>query len=203
MAVTRGPDSEESARQRETSRVHAWKRISAAAAAVAAVVAVLASLTSLFDWFDARVGSEPVERPRTIDTRIEGVSFKGRQPLGDYLRDTNQSLQGLSRRELREPGLLFTVRVRLRGGIGREFPLVWTIYDLRRQAAVSDDLYEQETVTFVPEAPSHARAWPAWVPYPPRPGRYRFDFVLQDDKRQPVDERSSEAITLQSIPALG
>ena len=94
------------------------------------------------------------------------------------------------------------MRVRLRGGVGETYPLLWTMYDMRRGAAVSDELYEQEAATFTPAAATHARAWPVWVPYPPDPGRYRLDLVLVDKKRQPVDERSSRAFSIETIPAL-
>jgi hypothetical protein len=211
VAVTREPDAPEDQersprrrrRRRESSEGRTWKRISAAAAAIAAVLAVLASLTSLLDWVGDRFGSEPVAPPRTIDARIEGAGLKSRrEPLREYLEDTQQSTSGLSRLELREPGLVFTVRVRLRGGVGRDYPLVWTLYDMRRGSAVSDDLYEQEAATFRPEAATHARTWPIWVPYPGQAGRYRLDLVLQDDKRRPVDERSTEPFAIASVPSL-
>jgi hypothetical protein len=189
--------------EKEPVAGHHWKRITAITAAIAGVLAVLASLTSLFDWFEERVGSEPVAQPRAIDARIEGVGLKDRhRPLEDYLRATQQSVKGLSRAELREQGLEFTVRVRLRGGVGKTYPLLWTLYDMRRETAVSDDLYQQEAATFTPAAATHARAWPVWVPYPERPGRYRLDLVLVDEKRQPVDERSSKAFAVETIPPL-
>ena len=204
MAVTREPDAQDADERSAaagSSSGHAWKRITAITAAIAGVLAVLASLTSLFDWFEERVGPEPVAPPPTIDARIQAVGLKSRrEPLAEYLSDTKQSARGLTRAELREQGLLFTVRVRLEGGVGREYPLIWTVYDVRRGSAVSDDLYEQQAATFTPAAETHARTWPVWVPYPDRPGRYRLDFVLQDEKRQPVDERSSQPFSIATVP---
>ena len=176
-----------------------WKGVSAAA--LAGAVALVVSLTSIVDWVQRKL--DPPE-PALIDTRLLSVDLmRTEEQLGTYLRDTKQSLEGLTAVERREPGLVFNVRVRLVGVVGKQFPLTWTLTDTRRNRRLEDYLYKQEAVTFEPKGVAHARAWPIWVPYPPRRGSYRLDVVLADDKRQPVDQRSSDAFRLNSIPALG
>ena len=170
------------------------------AAALAALVVVAVNLTSIIDWVERRVDPP---KPSVIDTRLLDVRLKRTLvPLAEYLRDTRQSLEGLSAAERREPGLVFTVRLRLEGVVGKEFPLLWTLADAEHGRPVPDELYRQEAATFEPAGVAHGRTWPIWVPYPPKPGRYRLDLVLADEKHQPVDERSSASFRLPTIPAV-
>lgn len=180
-------------------RLRIIKWTTATFAAIAAVVGALGAMTSLFDWLERRL-DPPAATPAKIDARLVDVDFRRTgEPLADYLRSTRQPLSGLSDVERREPGLVFAIRVRLVGVTGKTFPVRWTLYDVRRSAPLPE-LYRQEAGSFKPESANHARTWPIWVPYPSRTGRYRLDVVLADAKGQPVDERSSEAFTLRSIP---
>jgi hypothetical protein len=169
-------------------------------AAVVAAIGLLVNLTSLADWIGHKL--DPPSPPK-IDTRLlEGRLSREHVPLADYLRDTGQPLSGLSAAERREPGLEFTVRVRFEGVEGRRFPLVWTLYDVAHRRPVSAELYRQEAAVFEPKSSNHARRWTIWVPYASRPGRYRLDLVLLDEKRQPVDELSTDAFRLDEIPSV-
>lgn len=170
-------------------------------AAIAAIIAVAASLTSIIDWVDERVGPEPVATPPTIDARVSSVALRSRrQPLGDYLREIGEPTEGLTRNQLREPGLTFRTRLSAKGAVGTRLLLVWTLYDLDREARVPGGDYRQVAADFRTRAPTERRTWPIWVPYPPRPGRYRLDVAFQDAKRQPVDERSSPAFLIGTVP---
>jgi hypothetical protein len=192
---SRSRSAAESQQQRSSARARGIS-----VAAVAAAVGLLVSLTSIVDWIQERIDPPA---PAVIDTRLLDVQLRNeREPLADYLRDTSQSLEGLSAVERRERGLVFAVEVRLEGAVGKQFPLLWTMRALDRGGELPEWLYRQEAVTFEPEGLTHARTWPIWIPYPPQPGRYRLDVALLDERRQPVDERSSPDFRLATIPAL-
>jgi hypothetical protein len=169
-------------------------------AAVGAVIAVLVSLTSVVDWVSRKIDPPA---PAVMDAQVESVTLaREREPLEGYLRRTGQSLRGLTRQDRREPGLEFNVAVRLKGAVGKPFPLVWTLTDDKTGRPLSDDLYRQEAVVFTPRAAEDARTWPIWVPYPERPGRFRLDVSLTDEKHQPVDQLDSEPFSIRTIPPL-
>ena len=111
-------------------------------AALAALIAAFASFTSVFDWIERRVDPPEPAPPTVIDTRLLGLDLRREgETLRDYLRSTNQSLEGLSRAELREPGLVFAVRVTLKGEPKQHFPLLWTMYDVTRQRRLRGPIY--------------------------------------------------------------
>jgi hypothetical protein len=186
--------AEQQARQRKRS----WQIFGG----VASVAALLATLTTLIDW-SAKTLDEPAPPPAArIDTRISNVALRDRQmPLVDYLNSTSQSTSGLTRAELREPGLVFSVAVRLRGGVDESFPLVWTLHRQGSGAPLRAPIYNQPaSVTFTPRARDHSRAWPIWVPYPPSSGTFFLRATLTNERQEPVDERESEPFLVAEIP---
>jgi hypothetical protein len=155
----------------------------------------------LIDWFAGKL-RDP-EAP-TIDTRIVDVHRQGPARLSDYLRDSNQSPKGYRPEELQQTGMVFALTIRLRGERGQRFPLRWAVVDIDRESRLPGRSFNQrpgeEPVVFQPRNDDHARTWPVWVPYPPKPGRYRVTFMLNNAKYQPVSQRSGAAFT---VPARG
>jgi hypothetical protein len=181
----------EQAGQRPIDRLR--KRGARVFAGIAALVGVLVGVTSLVDWLQEEVDDPPPRPPPAVDARVTALTLRDtRLPLAEYLTSTGQSTKGLTRREANEPGYVFSVRVRLKGGIESDFPLLWTLHRAKTGERLKGVLYNQPaSVTFRPLARDHARTWPIWVPYPPRPGAYFLRVTLTDEKRQPVDERQS------------
>jgi hypothetical protein len=169
---------------------------------VAAGIAFLVGLTNLIDWISETLDDPAPRPPPAIDARLVSLSLRDRATsLDEYLRSTAQSTKGLTNAELRELGYVFSLRVRLKGGTEREFPLLWTLHRARNGERLRGPLYNQPaSVTFVPRAQDHARTWPIWIPYPPRPGSYFVRATLTDAARQPVDERDSERFTVPGVP---
>lgn len=160
--------------------------------ALGALVAVLAGMTSLADWITGRLGAST---PATIDARILAADRQGPETLGAYLADTNQSLRGYTPAQLRQNGIVFALRIKLTGEKGQTFPLRWFIVDADRGERLAGRSYNQEPVVFRPRNDNHSRTWPVWVPYPPKPGRFRATFLLDDTKHQPVAQKTTRAFT--------
>ena len=188
------------ATRRETDTRRRWFG-GLSVAAVGAVIAVVVSLTSVVDWVERKI--DPPDPP-VLDAQLLAAELtRERQPLGDYLRDSGQSTEGLSRREAREQGLVFKVRVSIVGATGKSFPLVWTMLDAGSSRPLRDEyLYRQTALEFVPKGSTHNRAWQIWVPYPTQPGRYELELTLMDERKQPVDQRTTEPFRVRSIPEL-
>jgi hypothetical protein len=172
-------------------------------ATVAAAVGLLVGITSLTDWLGRTLHDPEPPPPPQIDARIRSVETRGtRETLEDYLRETGQSLRGVPALDRRELGLSFAVRVRLRGAIGKEFPLRWSLYDADRGRRLKHAIYNQEAAVFTPASRDHARTWPVWVPYPLREGRFFLRATLTDAEGRPVDERDSASVQVARVPQL-
>jgi hypothetical protein len=170
---------------------------------MAGVVGLLVGLTTLVDWIGDKVDDPEPPPPPEIDNRITGLRVRGTgETLEDYLRDTGQSLRGLSDRRLREEGVTFVIRVRLKGAIGERFPLRLTVYDRENGERVEGGIYDQVVADFTPSSRNHARSVPLWMPYPPQTGEYFVRATLTDAKRRPVDERDSPAFEVSEVPSL-
>lgn len=175
-----------------------------ALASVGAVIGVLAGLTGLIDWFEGRAEEPPPPSPppSVIDARIERAVLDSRsESLGAFLADVGQPTTGLSRRERREEGLLFSVRVRLRGNRGQPLPLLWRMYDDETGRRVAGARYAQEAASFTPGNEDHSATVPIWAPHPPDPGTYYVRFLLVDTKRRPIGDRRTRPFTLTGVSA--
>ncbi len=176
------------------------RRLKQALGAAGAIVALLAGATSVFDWFEDKVDDPPKPRPAppaTIDARIQAADLQIRdERLVDYMRDTGQDTTGVSVAERRERGLRFVVRVRLRGLRGIPMPLRWQMYDKPTGRRLRGAIYSQVPVTFTPANADHARTVPIWVPKPRLAGTYIVRFTLLDRRRQPLDDVTSPAFTV-------
>jgi hypothetical protein len=176
-------------------------RIGAAVGVVAAVVGILASLTSLFDWFQAKTTTPSRPSPPHTDSRLVAARLSQRDvPLGQYLQDNGQSSRGYTHDELAEQGLVFTVRVRLKGTVGQRISVNWRMFHSDGRA-LPKDLYSQTAGWFTPATEDHARTVPFWAPYPLNRGRYFVRFSLLDAKHQPLDLKYVH-FTISSVPRL-
>jgi hypothetical protein len=179
------------------------RRLSTAVAATAGVVGLLVGLTTLVDWIGDKLDDPQPPPPPEIDNRIAGLRVRGTgETLEDYLRDTGQSLRGLSDRRLREEGVTFVIRVRLKGAVGERFPLRLTVYNRESGERLGGGIYDQVVATFTPSSRNHARSVPLWMPYPPQRGEYFVRATLTDAKRRPVDERDSPPFEVTEVPSL-
>jgi hypothetical protein len=167
---------------------HRRLKISAVVAGCGAVVAVLVGLTTLFDWFETQTKDPPP--PAVIDARLVSARLTGpHTTLRQYLIDTKQGRKGFTRRELLEPGLVFDVRVRLRGHKGDKMGLQWRMF-ARSGRTLPADIYSQTAAWFVPSNQDHAATTPFWAPYPDRSGTYVVRFTLIGADRKPLDVRN-------------
>jgi hypothetical protein len=170
----------------------------AAVGAVGAIVGVLVGVTALVDWIGKATSDPP---PRQIDARIVSAETQEYSvSLAQYLRGNGRPTGGLTEREAREKGLIFSVRVRLRGNLGHEIPLRWWMFE-RDGDPLRGDIYSQTAGKFKPEAQDHSRTVELWIPYPPRAGDYVVRFTLLDDQGQPYDIENVP-VDAPSIPAL-
>jgi hypothetical protein len=156
----------------------------------AAVVGLLVGLTTLFDWFETKTKEPPP--PAVIDARLVSARLTGPHiTLRQYLIDTQQKSNGFTRRELGEPGLVFDVRVRLRGHKGDKMGLQWRMF-ARSGRTLPADIYSQTAAWFVPSNQDHAATTPFWTPYPDRRGTYVVRFTLIGADKKPLDVRNVE-----------
>lgn len=175
------------------------RKASALVGAAAAVVGLLVGLTTLFDWFESKT-TEPV--PQVIDARLVEARLSGpRTTLRQYLTDTNQPRSAFTRRELRELGLVFDVRVHLRGHKGDRMGLRWRMF-ARSGRTLPADTYSQTAGWFVPSNQNHAATTPFWTPFPDAPGRYVVRFTLLDAEGRPLDVRNVP-FDVRDVPELG
>jgi hypothetical protein len=162
-------------------------RTSALVGAAAAVVGLLVGLTTLFDWFESKT-TEPL--PPVIDARLVAARLSGpRTTLRQHLADINQPATPYTRRELREIGLVFDVRVHLRGHQGDKMGLRWRMF-ARSGRRLPAHTYSQTAGWFVPSNQNHAATTPFWTPFPDAPGRYVVRFTLLDTDGRPLDVRN-------------
>jgi hypothetical protein len=175
------------------------KRVLGLVAALATILGILSSSTALFDWFGSKV-NPVIPPPAHIDARLTSTVLRGRESLGDYLRETNQSTTGLSNFELAEQGFVFLIGIHPQGDLGRTVLLRWSIIDNATGTALPDPIYNQPASKFRPRGPDKARQWPIWVPSPPTRGRFKLRATLLDEKHLPLDEADSKPFTLTKAP---
>jgi hypothetical protein len=131
--------------------------------------------------------------PAKVDARIERVTSRNvAEPLRDYLDETRQSNRRYTPDQLRQPGYVFNVSVRIIGQRGKKFPVRWSLYR-RPEARIAGPSYNRMAGDMTPESADHASTWPVWVPYPPRRGTYFVRFTLEDQRNRPVSEQDSHA----------
>jgi hypothetical protein len=137
---------------------------------------------------------KPSEAPPTkVDARIEKVSSRNvAEPLRDYLHETRQSNRPYTPDQLRQPGYVFNVSVRIIGRRGKKFPLRWSLYR-RPEARIPGPAYNRSAGDMTPESADHTSTWPVWVPYPQRHGTYFVRFTLDDQRNRPVSDEDSPA----------
>jgi hypothetical protein len=173
---------------RTTERTHGtrWGRI---VAGIGALAGVLLTVTALFDWFEAKVTTPPPKRIAADLVRAELQPV--RETLGEYLLDQGQATAGLTRAQQREPGLVFLIEVRLRGGRQEEMPLRWQLYRDSGER-VPGKAYRQTPFGFVPRNQDHQRTARLWLPLPPRSGRYFVRVTVLNPKGETVDELTTK-----------
>jgi hypothetical protein len=175
------------------------KRLAGVAGGLAAVVGFLVGVTTLVDFAGRLDSDEPP--PAAIDARVSDVDLlTTREPYEDYLRSTNESLAGLSEAERKEQGLVFATRVRFTGGAGEPHLLRMTVFNSRTGRPVRG--YTFPVAEFTPQAQSHGREWPAWLPYPLRPGTYFVRATILDPQKKPVDQQDSDPFPVERVPRL-
>jgi hypothetical protein len=172
-----------------------------ACAALATIIGVLSSSTSLFDWFKAKVN--PVTPlPAKIDARMmRPTLLDPSQPLGAYLSDTNQSIQGLDAYQLAERGYEFLLDIHLQGDQGQHIVLRWSLIDAVTGNPLPGPTYNQDAAELIAHVQDQERQWPIWVPSPPRRGRFVLRTILLDNKRRPLAEADSRPFTLTKAPS--
>ena len=164
-------------------------RLGGIVAGVAAVAGVLASLTGLFDWIEDKVTTPP---PKRIAADLRRADLQPvRETLGEYLTDQGRPTGTLTAEQKREPGLVFLIEVRLRGGRDEEMPLRWQLYNGGGKR-VPGNVYRQTPIGFVPRNQDHQRTARLWLPLPPAAGRYFVRFTVLNPKGETVDELSTD-----------
>ena len=126
----------------------------------------------------------------------------GQQRLGEYLHDMGLPTTGMSRRERRELGLVFAVRIRAKGAAGTRFRVRWSMYEADSRTRLRAALYQQAALLWQAEAPDHSRTFRMWVPYPPRPGRYFLRYQLEDASGEPVAVSNTKVFKIRWVPPL-
>jgi hypothetical protein len=164
-------------------------RLAGIVACVGAVAGILASLTGLFDWIQGKVTTPPPKRIAADLVRAELQPV--RETLGEYLVDQGQPTARLTREQRHEPGLVFLIEVRLRGGRDEEMPLRWQLYRTGGRR-VPGAVYRQTPFGFVPGNQDHQRTARLWLPFPPSSGRYFVRFTVLNPKRETVDELNTK-----------
>jgi hypothetical protein len=170
----------------QTTERARWGRI---VAGIGAVAGVALTLTALFDWFEGKVTTPPPKRIAADLVRAELQPV--RETLGEYLVDQGQPTAPLTREQRREPGLVFLIEVRLRGGRDEEMPLRWQLYRGSGRR-VPGDLYRQTPFGFIPGNQDHQRTARLWLPLPPTTGRYFVRFTVLNPKGETVDELTTK-----------
>jgi hypothetical protein len=175
------------------------KRLAAAAGGLAALVGFLVGVTTLIQFVAGLDSDEPP--PAAIDARVSAVDLTTRRvPYEDYLRSTNESPAGLSEAERKEKGLVFETRVRFIGGQGEPHTLRMSLFNFRTGRPVPHNTHR--VAEFTPQAQSHGREWPAWLPYALHPGTFFARATLLDKEGKPVDQQDSEPFRVNRVPPL-
>lgn len=172
------------------------RRLYAAIAGAGVVFGAIVGGLSLVDWLQNHFDDEP---PAVIDARISAVrSLDFAQPLGDYLRETRQPSAGYTRPQLDQRGYVFGVRLVIRGLLGRQLYLRWSMYRVGNGGRLRGPTYNQFAGVVKPASARHARTVFVWSPAPQETGMYFLRFVLEDDKHQPVSDKDTRPFKFSS-----
>lgn len=158
------------------------------AAAVSATIATLAALVGVLDYVDKQVDPEI---PAKV-SQIHGVELRDTaQPLRDYVQEVRPTDgRAYTSEELQRRGYTFLVALSAEEPEGTHLRLRWVLYAADGSRVPGSD-YAQVSADFTTSASRQERAWPVWVPFPPRDGRYRVRFMLEDDQQRPLDQAQS------------
>jgi hypothetical protein len=132
-------------------------------------------------------------QPVAVIQRVELRNH--REPLIDYLLETNQPTGGFTPVQQRQAGLVYTVRFRLIKLKGKRVSLAFRVFNARTASRLRPStVYSQTVGFFVPQADDHSRSWPAWIPPPPRRQRIFVRFALSDPAGRPLAARDSPPV---------
>ena len=160
---------------------------------VGLLVGVLTLFESVRGWF-----TDPPPAAistRIVDARLETV----RQRLGDFLSEQQLSREGLRPRELAERGMIYTVEVRLQGGLGKTLRLRWQLYEQSGRRVPGAE-FNQALGEYAPENQDHQNRARFWLPLPPRAGTYFSRFTLAERGRPPLDDLTTKPFTATARP---
>jgi hypothetical protein len=153
--------------------------------AVAALIAILVSATTLFDWLSDKVSDPPPVKPANRGALIESAKVQTRaERQEDFMVATRQSTDRISESELDEKGMVWSVRVRIRGYEGEWFWLQWQMLDAEGEHL--DFPWVDTPSWFVPDSQDHWGDALVWVPYPPSTGKHQVRFSLLRSDYSPV-----------------
>jgi len=174
------------------------------------LTAVLATLTLALGLATVTLfGKAAVDPDFTVpifEANVSQPSDSGvprQQRLGDYRRELGLPTADLSHSQRRELGLVFDVRVHVKGTTYRRFTVSWAMYDARSGSPLRARRYHQTALGLRAEEAHDGQTLPLWVPYPPRPGRYFLRYRLEDEPTGiAVDISDTQTFTLRRIPPL-
>lgn len=185
------PDGEQDPATRDAGPRSLARRIYGGIAGLGVIIGVAVGGLQFVDALEKRVKDEPPARiaPQITEVRHESTG----ETLLDYLEETRQPSRSFSREQLKQPGFVFDVGVRIVGLVDEPYELRWSMYERRDSTAkrLRGDVYNQVAAEFVPKSSDHLTDWPVWVPYPPNGGTYVVRFTLVDDRGLPVDRMNS------------
>lgn len=162
------------------------KRIAQLLAVTGATIAALTQAMSLIDWISERLSDAP---PKIVAPRIVAVERQSPLSFRDYLNHVHEPLTGHTDAELNQTGFVFALTMHIQGERGSRFGLRWFIVDVDRGTRLRGPSFNQEPAIFEPRNQNQVRAYPVWIPTPPRAGRYEVTFTLVNAKGEPVAQK--------------
>jgi len=143
---------------------------------VGAAVSFAATLVGLIFvlWPALKPDGLPVAKGASVtDVTLDRASF------GQYLARVAVSRSGYPQAQLKRPGVLVGVELKVKGYRDKRLPIRWQIVDER----TGDQIQQSRDLFYTPSASEDQNTWSIWVPLPRGRGRRFFvEVELLDDR---------------------
>jgi hypothetical protein len=158
----------------------------ATVAAIGTILTVISAVVGLVFLFAP--GLKPAPPSPTRSAKLTSVEFVPSLSMRQMLDRTDQSTEGLTRKELAARVVFMRYRFETVGYKEQELPIKTELIRANR-----DQVHEQRPFTIVPQANEDSGTWFTWARLPRDRARYRLLLqIFEPNEVVPIDELQSE-----------
>jgi hypothetical protein len=164
---------------REVSGPKGERGVTALLKIAGAIVTVVSGIIGLL--FLLLPGLRPDEPPANQQAKLSELSLDPNISRAQYLARTDSQSRGYTKKELAVRGAFIECRVEIIGYKGQLIVVKWELID----ASSGEELHDEKSDGFIPDANQAAATQPLFVPLPRREGSFyvRLELVRQGEYR--------------------